>query len=123
RLFATNPVPDGNLVPYVFRCVRHAAVDIRRRQAADGRLQESLFRSSSAGTPSENEQHGAEDMEQLGAAIDRLDDDTREVIVLKSFCGFTFDQISLILESPDGTVRSRYRRGLKKLEESLRGMS
>jgi RNA polymerase sigma-70 factor (ECF subfamily) len=43
----------------------------------------------------------------LHAAIDRLSDDHREIIVLKNFKGYSYKEIADILQVPIGTVMSR----------------
>jgi RNA polymerase sigma-70 factor (ECF subfamily) len=61
----------------------------------------------------------------LHEAIERLSFDHREVIVLKNFKGYTYEQIAGALEIPIGTVMSRlyYARKMLKniLTEMLRG--
>ncbi len=46
----------------------------------------------------------------------KLKEDEREVILLHLLDGFTFKEISEIMEKPLGSVLSRYYRGLKKLK-------
>lgn len=57
----------------------------------------------------------------LKTAIEELDEDSREVVVMKVYAELTFDAIGEILKQPCKTVATRYRRALLKLEERLRG--
>jgi RNA polymerase sigma-70 factor, ECF subfamily len=61
----------------------------------------------------------AETLAAVRAAIDRLPDDQREVVVLKLWSGLTFAEIGAITEAGPETAASRYRYALSKLSESL----
>jgi len=54
------------------------------------------------------------------AAVDRLPEDQRRVILLVSIDGMTTDEAAVVLELPVGTVRSRLARGREVLRRSLR---
>lgn len=53
----------------------------------------------------------------LRLAISRLSDDHREIIVLKNFKGYSYKEISEILQLPIGTVMSRLYYARKMLKE------
>ena len=57
--------------------------------------------------------------ETLIKALVSLPDDQREVVVLRIDSGFTFREIAAITETPQGTVATRYRRGIEKLREII----
>jgi RNA polymerase sigma-70 factor (ECF subfamily) len=57
--------------------------------------------------------------EQLQAALARLPQEQREVIVMKIYRQKTFLEISRFLELPQSTVASRYRYGVEKLRTLL----
>jgi RNA polymerase sigma-70 factor (ECF subfamily) len=52
--------------------------------------------------------------------IDRLDDEYREVVVLRDIQGFSYEEISGILRVPDGTVKSRLSRARDSLKDCLK---
>ncbi len=52
-------------------------------------------------------------------AVAELADDHRQVVVLREFDGFDYQQISEVLEIPIGTVRSRLFRARIQMKESL----
>jgi RNA polymerase sigma-70 factor (ECF subfamily) len=54
--------------------------------------------------------------------IDSLDDEYREVLVLRDIQGFSYDEIRDILNIPDGTVKSRLFRARDALKTGLRGL-
>ena len=53
------------------------------------------------------------------AAMDTLDDEHRAVVVLRDIEGFSYDEISGILDIPTGTVKSRLHRARVTLREAL----
>lgn len=109
-----RPGLPANLRPYVFRCVRNAAVDARRRNHRAG---DSIF------APSETEPATADapplQAAELQQCLETLSPDERETIVLKIFDGFTFQEIADLRRLPLPTVASWYRRGLDKLRSLL----
>lgn len=54
-------------------------------------------------------------------ALNNLPPEQREVVVLRHFQDMKFDEISIVLDCPVDTVKSRMRYGLLKLFESLKG--
>ena len=52
--------------------------------------------------------------------ISALDDDYREVLVLRDIQGFSYDEIGEILKIPGGTVKSRLFRARDSLKEGLK---
>ena len=100
--------------PYLFRCVRNAAIDENRsRRQATAR--EGLFAEAN-GSVTEAEWHRYEDLQQ---ALDALGDDERECIVLKLMNGLTFREISVAKRVSVNTAASWYRRGLDKIRAHL----
>lgn len=55
----------------------------------------------------------------LTNALAVLPDEQSEVVVLKIYGEFTFQEIAVITATPQGTVATRYRRGIGKLNEIL----
>ncbi len=53
------------------------------------------------------------------AAIDELPDDFRIVVVMAFIEGLSYEEISVALDVPMGTVKSRLHRGRKMLQKSL----
>lgn len=58
--------------------------------------------------------------ESLIKAIGSLDEDQREIIILRYINDLTYNEISEILNLPLGTIKSRLNRGRKRLTEILR---
>jgi RNA polymerase sigma-70 factor (ECF subfamily) len=104
--------PLANPVPYIFRAVRNAALNVRRQEA---RL-----------TPLENEPawfESANGISESAVAVQEaliaLPDLQREVVVLHIWCGMTFAEIADLAQIPPDTAASRYKYALSKLGELL----
>lgn len=59
------------------------------------------------------------DKEVLYDSIDTLDDDFKNVIVLRDLHGLSYKEISIVLECNEGTIKSRLNRARKKLKELM----
>ncbi len=57
--------------------------------------------------------------DELLAAVGRLPDDAKELIVLKHVAGLTFDQMALSMDENRSTVASRYRAALEMLKAAV----
>ncbi len=55
----------------------------------------------------------------LWQAINRLNLQSREVIVLHYYCGLTLKEIASVLGIPQGTCKSRLNYALKKLKQKI----
>ncbi|MEZ6128711.1 MAG: sigma-70 family RNA polymerase sigma factor [Planctomycetaceae bacterium] len=117
--------PTSDLTNYVFASVRNAALDVQRQKQRIVKSQESIFSdfvaSDSAADQPPDTVLTAERDQILRDAVNELESDVREVVVLKIFAGLTFDAIGDVMELPSKTVATRYRRAILKLEERLRG--
>lgn len=57
--------------------------------------------------------------EQVRAAIEKLPQAYREIVVLRDIEGFSYQEIAMVLDCPAGTVMSRLGRARAKLRDSL----
>ena len=105
----------GSSRAYVMRCMKNRSIDLRRRGASrpdETHTDEIVFLNEDSDDLAERERIG-----QIRRALTRLNDEQREVIVLKTYCGMTFGEIAEILSQPPGTTASHYRRGIERLRE------
>ena len=61
-----------------------------------------------------------EDLEMLHIAINQLEIEEREIIILREFEGYSYEEISEMLTLPAGTVMSRLYYARKKLAEKMK---
>jgi RNA polymerase sigma-70 factor (ECF subfamily) len=97
------------------RCVDRLRSDARRREreARSGRAE------LVADYPVDLEAFDLSVAEQVRAAMATLSDGEREAIDLAYFGGHTYRAVAVILEQPEGTIKSRIRTGLMRLREQL----
>jgi RNA polymerase sigma-70 factor (ECF subfamily) len=57
----------------------------------------------------------------LQIQLDRLDKDTRELIMLRFYSDLSFKEIAEMRSEPIGTTLAKLHRGLKKLKEFMEG--
>ena len=123
KLFKRN-LPSGDLVAYVFKSVRNAAIDMTRKNQRDTKLNDSLINGflPPVAKPTEPPEKllTKERHELLRSAIDSLGREDKEAVVLKSFAGLTFEQVGDVTNVSPKTIATRYRRALKKLEHQLK---
>ena len=111
----------GDPQALIITSIRRAALDLARREdrrtarelRTDGGLEEpaALFEK----LPGE----GDERRQEIEAALQRLPEEQREVLVLKIWRECTFEQIGTALDIPPNTAASRYRYALNALRKQL----
>jgi RNA polymerase sigma-70 factor (ECF subfamily) len=115
--FWTNRERAHDPVPYLYACVRTAAMDHGRgqrrretRQRETARLDEASF---------EPALDRSERQARIESALAQLPGDQREVVVLKIWAELTFAQIGQTLGISPNTAASRYRLALARLGTEL----
>ena len=108
----------GDPRPLLFTSIRRAAVDLARRNAR--RLNREQRCAADADVSWFVPEAGAEEhTAQLEAAVRRLPDEQREVLVLKLWGELTFEEIARQAGIPPNTAASRYRYALAALRKEL----
>ncbi len=98
--------------PWFFRILRNQCRDLLRRRQAQFRV-EVLDDGALAGMAADPEdgperrQERKEAKEIVWRALEQLNEDHREILVLKELEGFRYGEIAALLEIPEGTVASR----------------
>ena len=116
RSFRLKETPR-NLKAYMFRSVRNAAIDQRRKQARIVSMPDEYIFNSSV-TPQQLLEKKLTKKE-IALALLKLSEDERETIVQHLYADLTFREISELRNRPMGTITSWYHRGLNKLRERL----
>ena len=102
--------------PYLLQMVRNEALQILRKKKRWSLAQGIL---GIVSTPTINHLEKQESDSAVWLALQRIPNQQSEVIVLKIWEGFTFQEIGKVLGLPTQTVASRYRYGLEKLSQLL----
>jgi len=67
----------------------------------------------------QDKQNDVKMFDRLGRELERIDADTKELIVLRYYSQLSFKEIALMRSVPIGTVLSKVHRGLKKLRQQM----
>ncbi len=113
--------PDrGSLRSYLLAQTHGRAVDILRSDASRRRREERDVRQTAeAGYDLEHEVWDLTVSERVKGAVNTLPDDERRAIELAYFGGHTYREVAVILDAPEGTVKSRIRSGLRRMRNEL----
>lgn len=104
-------------VPFLYACVRSAAMDLGRGERRRAAQERSAARDDAPAFDSSLER--AERVAQIESALHQLPGDQREVVVLKIWAGLTFAQVGQALGISPNTAASRYRYALNRLHLEL----
>ncbi len=99
---------------WLFRIAHNEAFSLLRRKRPEGELGPELHPAGASGRLLPLELSLA-----VESALKRLNGDQREVVLLKVYQGFKFDEIAEILECPVSTVKSRLYTALDLLKSTL----
>lgn len=69
----------------------------------------------------ETKKSDGEQIDKLQIQLSRLDEDTRELIMLRFYSELSFKEIAEMRSEPIGTTLAKLHRGLKKLRECMEG--
>ncbi len=104
-----------NPVAYLFQIARNEAVRWAKRRRGNDRPLAAVEIFAASGDAIGQR----DDAEVVAAALGRLTVEDRELVELKIFAGLTFREIADVVEMPQGTVATRYRRALESMRPWL----
>jgi RNA polymerase sigma-70 factor, ECF subfamily len=102
----------------LFATVRSVALDLIRRDSRRARREAEVVSESEQSVEPQFEFQD-ESQRELAAAINRLPQEQREVLVMKIWNDLTFAAIAEVLEISQNTAASRYRYALATLKKDL----
>lgn len=121
----------GRFEPWLFRIAANmvrdrirrgktnpSAVSLSAEDDSGGAMVEQL---AGDGPAAEDQMHATEASVELHEALEKLDETTRQMILLRHFGEMSFKEIAEIFECPLGTVLARVHRGLKSLRTLMGG--
>ena len=103
----------SDALPWFIRLTRNAAFNQARSNARSRHREHARIVEPRADATDPHAIRG------LRHAIGELDDDDRELILLKHVAGLTFDQMALSLDENRSTIASRYRSAITRLNTVL----
>jgi RNA polymerase sigma-70 factor (ECF subfamily) len=112
----------GSLRSYLLAQCHGRSVDLLRSEVSRRKREEKdLRRTAEAGYDLEREVWDLTLADQVREALARLPEGEREAIRLAYLGGHTYREVAVMLDEPEGTVKSRIRSGLKRLRQDFAG--
>jgi RNA polymerase sigma-70 factor (ECF subfamily) len=113
--------PDrGSLRSFLLAQTHGRAVDLLRSDTSRRRREEREARETAeSGYDIEHEVWDLAMAEHVKDALATLSEDERRAIELAYFGGHTYREVATLLGTPEGTVKSRIRTGLRRLRDGL----
>ncbi len=113
--------PDrGSLRSYLLAQCHGRSVDLIRSESSRRRREEKeLVMAAEAGYDLEHEVWDMAVGDRVKSVLRDLPDGEREAILLAYFGGHTYREVAELLDTPEGTVKSRIRAGLKRMRGDL----
>lgn len=110
----------GSLRSYLLAQTHGRAVDLLRSETSRKRREERDARQTAESGPDiEREVIDLTVAERMKGVVAELPDDERKAIELAYFGGHTYRQVAVLLDTPEGTVKSRIRSGLRRMRVTL----
>jgi RNA polymerase sigma-70 factor (ECF subfamily) len=110
----------GSMRSWLCAQVHGKAVDLLRAETARrAREEREAFRSPTIDDDLERAVLELTEGETVRRALASLSDGERQAIELAYFSGHTYREVAVLLEQPEGTVKSRIRSGLLRLRAAL----
>jgi RNA polymerase sigma-70 factor (ECF subfamily) len=102
---------------WIYRILNNRCADATRKQVRERQLQQRI--ANDASNACMLEPNGKKSTGALQALIERLPPDQRALLVLRYAEGFDIREIAMVLDIPEGTVKSRLFHAKQKLKEGL----
>lgn len=110
----------GTLRSYLLAQTHGRSVDLLRSETSRRRREERDARETAGGSPDiEREVVDLTVAERMKEVVASLPAEERRAIELAYFGGHTYRQVAMLLDAPEGTVKSRIRSGLRRMHDRL----
>lgn len=110
----------GTLRTYLLTQVHGRSVDVVRARTARARREvQDARRTANASYDIEREVWDLAQAERVSRALEELPAEERAAIDLAYFGGHSYREVARLLAAPEGTVKSRIRKGLQRMRSSL----
>ena len=117
--------PVRNMRAYLFTILHNVHADrmSRRRRALDVVPLDGAGATAAAHPATPPGQYGRLELRDLSAALTRLPEEQRQVVLLVGLEGMSYQEVATVLDVPVGTVMSRLSRGREALRQLMAAKS
>ncbi|NTW72840.1 MAG: sigma-70 family RNA polymerase sigma factor [Eubacteriaceae bacterium] len=109
---------NSSLYTWIYSIAANCARDYLRKKKDTISIEEVYHLRADHDDPQKNSQE-KEELRLIISAVRKLDGEQKEAVILRDIMGFSYEEISQILQLTMGTVKSRIARGRYKLRENL----
>ena len=113
-----NSFRGGSFESWLFRTASNIFYDYLRAKQREGKLFEKQKDELESET-TEPKHGGDERSDKLQVQLEKLDANTKELIMLRFYSGLSFKEMAQMRSEPIGTTLAKVHRGLKKLRELM----
>jgi RNA polymerase sigma-70 factor (ECF subfamily) len=110
----------GTVRTFLMAGVHSTAIDAIRSERSRRAREERVGRRGVAAIDIDEALTNRTDLEAVRRAMDALTDQERAAITLAYFEGHSYREVAVLLGQPEGTVKSRIRQGLHRMQRALR---
>ena len=103
---------------WLFRIASDIFHDHLRKKKRRKRVLE-IYRGELESAETSSKIHEGEILDKLQIQLDKLDEDTRELIMLRFYSGLDFREIAGLRSEPIGTIACRFHRAVKRLRQLM----
>lgn len=115
---------EGSFMTWLFRIARNTHIDYYRKEKRQVAIEEMSDPDELAGENPDDKTGDTEErrINWIKKAMDQLDDDKKEVLVLSRYQGFKYREIAEILDCSISTVKVRVFRAMNELRTTISNM-
>jgi len=110
--------PGTNLKAWTFMILRNQFISDRRRSWRITQLDPEVAERTLVAV---SNPIAALELEEVRRAMHMLPDDQREALILVGVAGLPYDEVAMICDCPEGTIKSRVSRARQRLQAILEG--
>jgi RNA polymerase sigma-70 factor (ECF subfamily) len=112
--------PDSSVYTWLYRIAVNTCLDYKRKSRRDALKYKPLSEDIPSTEPFPAQLYESrENTEAIQAALQRLPEKLRAVVVLREIEGFSYEEIAQVLHTSEGTVKSRISRAREQLRQFL----
>ncbi len=115
---------NGRFSTWMFSIARNAHIDYYRKEKRNGdTIEIDEERLEVGNTEEQLVVNKKEKKELLEMALDRLDEDKREIVILSRYEGLKYKEIAEILDTTEGAIKVKMFRAMKELKDLVTTLS